>query len=202
MVISPVRANAPTPAPAPTTSEKVEEIYSDVEGMAHTLHDGLIQTPDETLPMARIVSVMGRSIMGEIMENTKEIPRQAEDCRQAALVALAAGLMAGAADAAVLLAIHELPAAAPKEIGLPTKEDLEKAAQGILSGLKDASHDALVGAGKVAEANGRFVVENSGHFADFPDATPTTLFKACLAETFITGYSVGAIDSALEHLKN
>ncbi|MEW6283131.1 MAG: hypothetical protein AB1758_31245 [Candidatus Eremiobacterota bacterium] len=197
--------NEPTPPPPPPQGP--EPVYEAVDQLLIALEDQLKQDPTLSEQL-RQASKDVKTGFKESIVNTTAIPETAEACREAALNALAAGLIAGALDGAILFHTDAASkAAAPPAEGTEgIGEDIGKAIDKFLEELqqkfeqakeelKRMGTEALQRGSAEGKALGATVVEEAGRFAG--SGAHNLQYQGYLAAAFGLGYAVGGTDAAI-----
>lgn len=191
------------PAPElPTT----EEIYSEVDGMLVML-DAMVKEDPAVGAELRQASSQVKADFADMVKNTSALPQAAEQAREAALMALAGGLVAGgldgillmAADGASQVAAPAAEQAEPASIGEAIDrfiEELQASLQAAKQELIEAGKDALQEASAVGKTLGTAAVDESAGFVDAA-YTPVLAYQSYLTGLFALGYGVGATDAAI-----
>ncbi|MGE0495414.1 MAG: hypothetical protein AB7S38_39780 [Vulcanimicrobiota bacterium] len=128
-----------------------------------------------------------------------KLPTSAEEARNLTLAAMQAGMMAGALDGAVLMAVNEsLTAEQPS--GIPSFDEMMEELGKIWEQAKAALKELGVGALEQMSAGGRSVsaqaYDNAEMFVGREDV-PVQAFQAYLSGAFAAGYATSAIDGVL-----
>lgn len=184
------------------------ELYTDTDEFITQGSAMLAQDPERWTPVLDNMSTIVKDNFCSQLQQVDRVPPLAETCRDAALQALQAGLLAGAVDGTLLFVLHKDEAmsaspvvrpSAPTGEGLPSREQFDKRLHEILAGaatgLRDMGVWAVRNASELSKATGAEAVEQAG---SIPDAgLPRPAYQAFLLTCFMTGYAAAGLDSAL-----
>ncbi len=198
----------PTPPPPPPEpqdpvaalfEESVDRIV-DYRNRAEAGEQGLAEN-------LRAESSAVKQAFKQTLTSQTELPATLEQARALTLAAVQAGLMAGAMDGAILLAIDGTigqPPSDPTDPGNPTGipdfdeflENLGEMWDQAKTAMKRLGVDAVKGASHYAKEGTGKLVEQSDAFVG-SEKIPVEGFQAYLGSAFAAGYSVAGMDSLL-----
>ncbi|MEW6278690.1 MAG: hypothetical protein AB1758_08725 [Candidatus Eremiobacterota bacterium] len=189
----------------PADTVGAETLYTDTDTFIAEASDLLAEDPRRYRPVLEETSRLVQDSFHHQLTRTDKVP-DAATCKQAALNALQAGLLAGAIDATILFilrqeeALSAQPRVAPSQSGLPDRRQFARRTEEILAGaagnLRDVGPWAIAGASRLAKNNGAEAVEQA---SGIPDARlDKESYRNYLLTCFMTGYSAAALSAAFK----
>ncbi len=196
------------PAPQPPTAD---EVYQAVDALLIASKEAMQQDPAAREQLKQISSEVKATFKADLT-GLAEVPQTAEDCRLLALNALAAGMLAGALDGAVLMhADAASQVAAPRSQSNPEGigedigkaidrffEELQQKLAEAVEKMKEVGSDALQAASAQGKEFGSQAVDESERLV----GANKLQAQAYLATVFGLGYAIGGIDAAIVMIAN
>lgn len=187
----------------------VRELYAEADEFITQGSAMVAQDPARWTPVLESMSTTVKDNFCTQLHAVDRVPQLSETCREAALGALQAGLLAGAIDGTLLYVLHQdrelrssgvvRPAQGDALEGLPDREQfedrLEEILAGAAAGLKDLGTWAVRHASNLAKDTGVEAVEQAGTIPD--SGLPRPAYQAFLLTCFMTGYSAAGLDATL-----
>lgn len=196
------------PAPPPTA----EEVYQAVDSILVAAKEAMSQNPEAKAQLREMSSEVKSGFKADLV-GLSTLPQTAEDSRTLALNALAAGMLAGALDAAVILhadaasqaakpaSASQSPEGIGEEIGKAVDKFFEELAQRLEEAkaqFKEMGADALQAASGHGKALGNQAVEESHRLVGASKLET----QGAMAGIFGLGYALGATDAAIVMVAN
>lgn len=196
------------PAPQPPTAE---EVYQAVDALLIASKEAMQQDPAAREQLKQISSEVKTTFKADLT-GLAEVPQTAEDCRMLALNALAAGMLAGALDGAVLMhADAASQVAAPRSQSNPEGigedigkaidrffEELQQKLAEAVEKMKEVGADALQAASREGKEFGGQAVDESERLV----GANKLQAQAYMATVFGLGYAIGGTDAAIVMIAN
>lgn len=189
-------------------SAGARELYAEADEFIVQGSALLAQDPGRWTPVLEDMSTAVKANFLDNVRTTERVPKLSETCRDAAMQALQAGLLAGAIDATLMWVLNGdaglqssgLVRPAPAETeGLPDREQfegrLDEILAGAAAGLRDMGPWAVRHASTMARDTGAEAVDQAGTIPDSGLSKPA--YQAFLLTCFTTGYSAAGLDATL-----
>lgn len=211
-------ANQQQPAPPPQQppappAPGVNDVYQAVDSILLVAKEAMSQNPEAREELKAQSSEVKSNFKQELV-GLAALPQTSEDSRQLALNALAAGMLAGALDGAVLLhadaasqaakpaaATEQQPDGIGEDIGKAVDkffEDLQQKLAEAKEKLKTMGADALQSTSRHGKDLGGQLVDESDRLV----GAGKLQTQAYMASAFSLGYALGATDAAIVMVAN
>lgn len=202
-------------------ADDIQKSYDDTDALIPTLQTMMSSDPNAAAALKQMAAE-ARAKFKESVLSINALPATAEEARKTALIALQAGLLAGALDGVITFAAASAPAPTPgpapapptgsagskSDVGDDIKADLEKLMQDLSKAAAQAAEklekvgpDVMRALSHGQKRVAAATVEQSQLFVGQKD-TPVQAYQGYLAASFAMGYGIAVNDAAITVLAN